>query len=113
MESNLFVKSFTADGNNLTDVQFYGDWKLGIASGTGAITGVTQQLEEAKRQIAEMQAAITQKNTQIAGLNNTITSMNSQISDLNATITTERAQITTLSETIATKEVSIATLYIK
>lgn len=33
MESNLFIKSYKAEGNKITDLQFYGDMEIDIGSG--------------------------------------------------------------------------------
>ena len=31
MESNVFIKSVTTEGNKIKDIQFYGDWNIDIA----------------------------------------------------------------------------------
>lgn len=36
MESNLFIKSYKAEGNKITDLQFYGDMEIDIGSGGGS-----------------------------------------------------------------------------
>lgn len=36
-ESNLFVKSFKSKDNKITDIKFYGDWKMEIGSGPEAV----------------------------------------------------------------------------
>lgn len=33
MESNLFIKSYKAEGNKITDLQFYGDMEIDIGGG--------------------------------------------------------------------------------
>lgn len=33
MESNLFIESYKAEGNKITDLQFYGDMEIDIGSG--------------------------------------------------------------------------------
>lgn len=36
MESNLFIKSYKAEGNKITDLQFYGDMEIDIGGGGGS-----------------------------------------------------------------------------
>lgn len=45
MESNLFIKSYKAQGKKITDIEFYGDWEIDLANGDpdgSASGGVTQ-----------------------------------------------------------------------
>lgn len=41
MESNLFIKSYKAEGNKITDIEFYGDWELETGNAEGEVTRVT------------------------------------------------------------------------
>lgn len=36
METNLIIKSYKAEGNKITDLQFYGDMEIDIGSGGGS-----------------------------------------------------------------------------
>ena len=41
MDANVFIKSVTAEGNTIKDIQFYGDWQIDVgSSGGGGGSGV-------------------------------------------------------------------------
>lgn len=37
MESNLFIKSYKAQGKKITDIEFYGDWEINVGSSGGPV----------------------------------------------------------------------------
>ena len=82
METNLFVKSFKAVDNKITDIKFYGDWELELGTGPEAVDDLVNRLDEANQTIARLQITINDKNYEIQGLNTEITNKQNQISYL-------------------------------
>ena len=38
MDANIFIKSVTAEGNKIKDIQFYGDWEINLGESGSTVT---------------------------------------------------------------------------
>lgn len=55
METNLFIKSAKVDSNRISEINFYGDWKIDLGSGSGSGEGSEIQVGDGKSFITDTQ----------------------------------------------------------